>query len=187
MRGLRAVDGLLNVVDNKVNISATPKSGLVISVGAAAPGPVVSSSAVASSFFPFLVVSTTITFLSTCVDETRCATSEARLFRVGSSAVSRDLMQLFVIWLLSVTVCVPFFGYISTRSYKNGVILDFVEPTVTDLCCGAPNRKGLITQCVPHMLDNILCGRISECAACRRDCFAESLNGVKAKKDRLER
>jgi len=37
------------------------------------------------------------------------------------------------------------------------------------------------------MLENIFDGRISEGAACGRDCLAEGLNGVKAKKDRLER
>ena len=177
----------MNAVDNKVNISATPKSGLVISVGAAAPGPALSSSAVGSSFFPFLVVSTTITFRSTCVDETRCATSEARLFRVGSSAVSRDLMQAVSICSISVTVCVPFFGYISTRSYKNGVNLDATDTPVTDLCSDAPNRKRLVTQCVSHVLENIPCGRIGECAACGGDCLAKGLSGVKAKKDRLDR
>ena len=121
----------------KRSISATPRSGLVISAGAAVPGPAVSSSAVGSSFFPFLVASTMITFLSTCVDETRCATSEARLFRVGSSAVSRDLMQVVSICSILVTVCVPFFGYICTRSYKNGVNLDMAEMD----CNGLPLRR----------------------------------------------
>jgi hypothetical protein len=56
----------------------------------------------------------------------------------------------------------------------------------TNLGCDALNRKCLIAQRIPHMLDDILGGRISESATCRRDCFAEGLNGVKAEEDGLD-
>jgi hypothetical protein len=49
------------------------------------------------------------------------------------------------------------------------------------------NGKGLITQRISHILENIFCGHISECAACGRDRFAEGLDCVKTEKDRLER
>ena len=96
-------------------------------------------------------------------------------------------MQIVRICSISVTVCVPFFGYISTRSWKTVITFDVQSRTFTHLGCETLNGKGFIAQRIPLVLGDIFGGRISESAACGRDSLPEGLNGVKAEKNRLER
>ena len=95
-------------------------------------------------------------------------------------------MQMVKICSISVTVCVPFLGYISTRSWETGYDFRRAKSHFTPRQRRV-NGKGLIAQRIPHVFVDILRGRIGESAACGRDSLVEGLNRVKAEKDRLER
>ena len=78
-------------------------------------------------------------------------------------------------------------GISRPEARKPVITFDVRSSRFTHLGCDALNGKGLIAQCIPHVLGDIFRGRISESPACGWDSLPEGLNGVKAEKDRLER